>query len=88
MLLIVSGIYIGSYIFILENSNFEQNIIESECYTTPRDDDCFAIQNSDGTYTIYLPSLGINEVVDSLELYPKIKIFSNKEEYNETIQNP
>ena len=88
MLLIVSGIYIGSYIFILENSNFEQNIIESECYTTPHDDDCFAIQNSDGTYTIYLPSLGINEVVDSLELYPKIKIFSNKEEYNETIQNP
>ena len=88
MLLIISSIYIGSYLFILENSTFEQKITESDRYTTPRDDDIFAIQNDDNTYTIYLPSLGINEVVDSLELYPKIKVYSNKEEYNETIQNP
>ena len=88
MVLIVGGIYIGSYMFILENSNFEQNITESDRYTTPRDDDCFAIQNDDGTYTIYLPNLGVNEIVDSLELYPKIKIYCDKEEYNETIQNP
>lgn len=88
MVLIVGGIYIGSYSFILENSNFEQNITESDRYTTPRDDDCFAIQNDDGTYTIYLPSLGIDEVVDSLELYPKIKVYSSKEDYNEAIQNP
>ena len=88
MLLIVGSIYIGSYLFILENSTFEQGITESDRYTTPRDDDIFAIQNDDSTYTIYLPSLGINEVVDSLELYPQIKIYSNKEEYNEKIQNP
>ena len=88
MLLIVGSIYIGSYLFILENSTFEQGITESDRYTTPRDDDIFAIQNDDSTYTIYLPSLGINEIVDSLELYPQIKIYSNKEEYNEKIQNP
>lgn len=88
MVLIVSGIYVGSYMLILENSNFEQDITESDRYTTPRDNDCFAIQNDDDTYTIYLPSLGITEVVDSLELYPKIKVYSSKEEYTEAIQNP
>lgn len=88
MVLIVGGIYIGSYLFILENSTYGQEIREDNTYVTPRDYDCFAIQNDDGTYTIYLPSLGINETVVSLEQYEGIKVYSNKEEYKDAIQNP
>lgn len=88
MLLIVFGIYIGSYLFIFENSSYRQTIRESDTYTVPSDNDCFAIKNSDSTYTIYFPSWGYNETADSLDHYPKIKVYSNKEEYNETIQNP
>lgn len=88
MVLIVGGIYIGSYLIILENSTYGQEIKEDETYVTPRDDDCFAIQNDDDTYTIYLPSLGINETVVSLEQYEGIKVYSSKEEYINAIQNP
>lgn len=87
MVLIVSGIYIGSYLYIFENSNYIPEINEADTYITPRDDDCFAIQNDDGTYTIYLSGLGINETVDSLEYYKGIKVYSSKEEYAEAIQN-
>jgi len=88
MLLFVIVIYIGSYLLIFENSSYRQTIRESDTYTVPNDNDCFAIQNDNGTYTIYFPSWGYNEIVDSLEHYPEIKIYSNKEEYHETIQNP
>lgn len=87
ILLVVVGMYIGSYLVILENSVYEQEITESEAYVTP-DDDCFAIQNDDGTFTIYLPSWGISETVDSLEHHNGIKVYSSKEEYDEAIQNP
>lgn len=85
--LIIVGIYIGSYMFIYENSTYGQEISDSN-YITPCDDDCFAIQNNDGTYTIYIPTIGIDETVNSLENYPKIKVYSNKEDYDETIQDP
>ena len=88
MLLIVGSMYIGSYLFILENSSYEQKITESDNFTTPRDDDCVAIQNDDGTYTIYLSSFGLCETVDSLEYYAGITVYSSEEEYNEAIQNP
>lgn len=87
MLLAVSCIYISSYLFILENSSYRQEITESDIYVI-QNDDCFAVQNDNGTYTIYIPSLGISEHIDSLEHYEGIKIYSSKEEYNETIQNP
>lgn len=73
---------------ILENSSYRQEIEESEDYIAPKDDDCFAIQNDDGTYTVYFPSWGIDETVDSLEYYEGIKVYSSKEEYDETIQSP
>lgn len=88
MLLMVSSIYICSYLFILENSSYRQEIRESSTRTVPSDEDFFAIQNENDTYTIYIPSLGISENVDSLEHYEGIKVYSSKEEYNETIQNP
>lgn len=88
MLLIVTSIYIGSYLVIYENSSYEQEINVSDAYVVPGNDDCFAIQNDDGTYTIYIPSLGIAEVFDSLENHNGIKVYSSKEEYNEAIQNP
>lgn len=88
MLLIVVGMYIGSYLVILENSVYEREITESDAYVTPSDDACFAFQNDDGTYTIYFPSWGIGETVDSLEHYSQIKVYSSKEEFDEAIQNP
>ena len=87
MLLMVVGIYIGSYLIIFENNTYMQEFTESDIYVTPIDD-CIAFQNDDGTYTIYFPSWGIGEIVDSLEQYPKIKVYSSKEEFEEAIQNP
>lgn len=88
MLLFVVGMYIGSYLFIWENSTYGQEICESDAYITPRDEDCFAIRNEDGTYTVYIPTMGIDETVDSLEYYPKIKVYSTKEEYDKAIGKP
>lgn len=88
MLLIMVSLYIGSYIFIFENSTYGQEICESNTYVVPSEEDCFAIQNGDNTYTIYFPNWGYSETTDSLEYYPKIKVYSNKEEYNETFKNP
>ena len=86
--LAIVSIYIGSYLVIYENSCYDQTINASDAYIVPENDDCFAIQNDDGTYTIYLPSLGITETVDSLEYHNGIKVYSSREEYNEAIQNP
>ena len=88
MLLIMVSLYIGSYVFIFENSTYGQEICESNTYVVPSEEDCFAIQNGDSTYTIYFPSWEYSETTDSLEYYPKIKVYSNKEEYNETFKNP
>ena len=88
MLLIVVSIYIGSYLVIFENSSYGQEIKESDVYTLPDDYDCLAIQNADGTYTVYYPSLGVSETVDFLGYYDRIKVYSSKEEYDEAIQNP
>ena len=87
MLLMVVALYIGSYLVIFENNTYLQEFTESEIYVTPNDD-CIAFQNDDGTYTIYFPSWGIGEIVDSLEQYPKINVYSSKEEFDEAIQNP
>lgn len=88
LLLLVASIYIGSYLVIFENSSYRQEIKESDIYTLPYDNDCFAIQNPDGTYTVYYPNLGVYETVDYLEYYDGIKVYSSKEEYDEAIQNP
>ena len=88
MLLITVSLYIGSYLFIFENSTYGAEICESNTYVVPSEDDCFAIQNGDSTYTIYFPNWGYSETADSLEYYPKIKVYSDKEEYDETFKNP
>ena len=88
ILLLVACIYIGSYLVIFENSSYRQEFKESDVYTLPDDYDCFAIQNDDGTYTVYYPGWGISETVDSLGYYEGIKVYSSKEEYYEAIQNP
>lgn len=83
LLLIISSIYIGSYLFILENSSYRQEITESDIRTVPSDEDFFAIRNSDGTFTIYIPCMGISENVTTLEHYKGITIYSSEEEYKE-----
>lgn len=86
MFLLVACIYIGSYLVIFENSSYKQEI--KDTYTVSDDYDCFAIQNDDGTYTVYYPEWGLSETVDFLEYYDGIMIYSSKEEYDEAIQNP
>lgn len=88
MSLAIIGMYVSSYLFILENSSYRQEITESDVFAVPSDKDLFAIQNEDGTYTIYFPSWGYNETTQSLENYPKIKVYSSKDEYDASNQNP
>ena len=87
MLLFVVGLYISSYLFIWENSTYGQEICESDTYITPHDEDCFAIRNDDDTYTIYFSGWGYSETADSLEHFPRIKVYSSIEDYNSAISN-
>ena len=64
---VMVGIYLGSYVFILEAHYDPQRTLTSETIATP--DDFYAIINDDGTYSIYQGSLFI-EKTDSLEYYP------------------
>lgn len=88
LLLLTFGMYIGSYLIVFENSSYMYLPEESENYTLPGDsnDNSYAVCNADGTYTVYLFDGRYTEVVDSLEFYPDIVVYSSMEEYNETIQ--
>lgn len=80
MLIIMLTLYIGSYLFIGEASGYK--LEASEALITVDEDNTYAIQNSDGTYDIYMDGGIYLETTDSLEYYPAdIKIYSSEEEY-------
>ena len=86
LLLLVFGMYIGSYLIVFENYSNMPEITESESYIVPEGPNSYAIPNADGTYTVYLFDGRCTEIVDSLEYYPDIVIYSSKEEHDETVQ--
>lgn len=86
LLLLVFGMYIGSYLIIFENYSYIPEITESESYIVSGCADYYAVPNADGTYTVYLFNGRYTEIVDSLEYYPDIVVFSSKEEHDETVQ--
>lgn len=86
LLLLVFGMYIGSYLIIFENSSYARDIKESGNYILPENADYYAVPNADGTYTVYILNGRYSEIVDSLDYYPNIVVYSSKEEYDETVQ--
>lgn len=86
LLLLVFDMYIGSYLIVFENSSYAPEITESESYIQPERTNSYAVLNADGTYTIYLFDERYTEIVDSLEYYSDIIVYSSKEEHDETVQ--
>lgn len=86
LLLLVFGMYIGSYLVVFESSSYGRDIKESKTYILPENTDNYAIPNADGTYTVYILDGKCIEIVDSLECYYGIKVYSSKEEHDETVQ--
>lgn len=86
LLLLTLGMYIGSYLIIFENYSYIPEITESRSYVAPEIINTYAIPNADGTYTVYLFDGRCTEIVDSLEYYPDIIVYSSKEEHDETVQ--
>ena len=72
LLLLVFGLYFGSYLFVFENSSYDDSITKSENYIHLDADNSYAISNVDGSYTIYIYDGQYTEIVDSLEYYPDI----------------
>lgn len=83
MLLAVVSLYLGSYLFIFENCSYDSLYQESDAYIVPDEENCYAIENPDGTYTVYFVDWDFPERVDSLEHYHGIEIYSSEEEYHE-----
>lgn len=88
LLLLAFGLYVGSYLVIFENASYMYLPMESGNYVLPEEsaDSGYAIQNADGTYTIYLFDGRYTEVIDSLDFYPEVVVYSSKEEYDEAVQ--
>lgn len=86
LLLLVFGLYFGSYLFVFENSSYDDSITKSENYIHLDANNSYAISNVDGSYTIYIYDGQYTEIVDSLEYYPDIIVYSSKEEHDETFQ--
>ena len=85
MLILMVGIYIGSYLVILEASTYEFNI-EGYHFTT-KGNNVYAIENEDGSYSVYTTNGFFLETIDTLEYYPwNITIYSSEEEYHEKNQ--
>ncbi len=83
MLILIMGIYIGSYLVILEPSAYGFN---AKGYQPAAGENVYAIENEDGCYDIYT-SYGIHlETTDTLEYYRNITNYSSVEEYHEKNQ--
>ncbi|MDE7224255.1 MAG: M56 family metallopeptidase [Acetatifactor sp.] len=81
MLLLIIGVYIGSYMVILEASDYS---FEASGHRSNTRDDVYAIQNEDGSYNIYSTYGHFFETVDTLEYFSdKITIYLNEEDYHE-----
>ena len=61
------GIYLGSYVFILEADYDPKNTLTQD--TSSTSEEFYAIFNEDGTYDIYCNDLFIENTV-SLDYYP------------------
>lgn len=82
MLLLIVGMYIGSYMVIPEACTYTFGIEEFR-HDNTRDGVC-AILNEDGSYDIYNNYGHFLETVNSLEYFSNdIKIYSNEEDYHE-----
>lgn len=85
MLLLIVGVYIGSYLVILEAYDYGPEISASQ-FTTSKDN-VYAIENEDGSYDVYRTNGFFLETVDTLENYPwNMTIYSSEEEYHEKNQ--
>lgn len=81
MLLLIVGMYIGSYLVILEAYDYGPEVAG---YTTASKDNVYAILNEDGTYDVYMAGGHLIETTDNLAYYPfDIVIYSTEEEYHE-----
>lgn len=87
ILLVVLSLYLGSYLVIFENCSYDPLYQESESYIVPDQENCYAIENADGTYNIYFINWETPETVASLEHYHGIEVYSSEEERNEKVQN-
>lgn len=83
MLILIMGIYIGSYLVILEPASHGYT---SAGYDYSSKGNLYAIENEDGDYDIYTSCGHHLETVDSLEYYQKITVYSSEEEYHEKNQ--
>lgn len=80
LLLVVVAIYVSSYAFILEAHYALPDVAETTM--APSEVGIYAIQKEDNTYDIYYGDT-LMENTDSLELYPGIPIYTEKENYDE-----
>ena len=73
------GIYVGSYIFILEASYIPQSVKESTLQLTS--ENSYAVINASGSYDIYICHQYV-ETVTSMKYYTDIqKIYSSYKEF-------
>lgn len=83
MLILIMGIYIGSYLVILEPSSYLPNV---NGYQPVPKDNLYAIERENGSYDIYT-SYGLHlETTDTLEHYWNITVYSSEEEFHEKNQ--
>lgn len=87
VLLMVISLYLGSYLVIFESCSYDSLYQESDAYIVPDEENCYAIENPDGTYTVHFVDWDFPERVSSLEHYHGIEVYSSEEEYHERIQN-
>lgn len=80
LLLSVLSIYLVSHAFIWEAFYTPPEVEENTL--APSDDSVYAIEREDNTYDIYINGKYM-ETVDSLEYYPGIKVYTEKEYLNE-----
>ena len=84
MLLLIAGLYIGSYLIILEPSVYVPGVQENH-FTTK--DNIYAIENEDCSYDIYRTDGLFLETADTLEYYHwNIPVYSSEEENHEKNQ--
>lgn len=83
----VISLYLGSYLVIFESSSYDSLYQESDAYIVPDEENCYAIENPDGTYTVHFVDWDFPERVSSLEHYHGIEVYSSEEEYHERMQN-
>lgn len=76
---LMAGIYLASYSFILEANYYRTQFIEESIFV-PSSDSIYFIQDENLNYKVYFNGT-YTETIDSVENYPKgIKIYNKKGE--------